>query len=372
VRNHAKLAYDAVAAWLEGDASPPDALAAVPGLDENLRWQDAAAQRLRAVRHEQGALDLETIEARAVFVGEEIRDLQQQAKNRARELIEDLMIAVNGVTARFLDAHGLPSLRRVLRSPERWERIVDVAGDLGERLPAEPDCSALEAFLRRRKRVDPLRFPDLSLTIVKLMGSGEYAVDVPGREPIGHFGLAVRDYTHSTAPNRRYPDVITQRMLKAALAEAPPAYSLTELGDLASHCTEQEDDVQRIERQVRKSLRRCCWKAATASASGIVTGASEKGTWVRLRRPSRAGWAARLGRPRRRRPRGSETPRHRRRARLHRLRARCALRRGSRQNRHHGRAGDGAARQVGCSSRGAHSPNRCLACTHPSGSSGQV
>ena len=286
VRNHAKLAYDAVSAWLEGDAPAPEALGAVPGLDENLRWQDAAAQRLRAVRHERGALDLETIEARAVFAGEQIRDLQLQAKNRARELIEDLMIAVNGVTARFLDDHGLPSLRRVLRSPERWERIVGVAAELGERLPADPDSTALETFLRRRKRVDPLRFPDLSLTIVKLMGSGEYAVDVPGREPVGHFGLAVRDYTHSTAPNRRYPDVITQRMLKAVLAGAPPAYSLAELEELASHCTEQEDDVTRIERQVRKSAAALLLEGRNGERfHGIVTGASEKGTWVRLLAP---------------------------------------------------------------------------------------
>jgi len=286
VRNHAKLAYDAVAAWLEGDAPPPEALAAVPGLDENLSWQDAAAQRLRAVRHERGALDLETIEARAVFAGEEIHDLEPQRKNRARELIEDLMIAVNGVTARFVEERGLPSLRRVLRAPERWARIVDVAGELGERLPAEPDCTALETFLRRRKRVDPLRFPDLSLTIVKLMGSGEYAVDIPGGEPTGHFGLAVRDYTHSTAPNRRYPDVITQRMLKAVLAGAPPAYSLDELGELARHCTEQEDDVQRIERQVRKSAAALLLEGRNGERfHGIVTGASEKGTWVRLLAP---------------------------------------------------------------------------------------
>ena len=286
VRNHAKLAYDAVAAWLEGDTPPPEALAAVPGLEDNLRWQDAAAQRLRAVRHQRGALDLETIEARAVFVGEEIRDLRAQPKNRARELIEDLMIAVNGVTARFLDGHGLPSLRRVLRSPERWARIVDVARDVNERLPAEPDCAALEAFLRKRKRADPLRFPDLSLTIVKLMGSGEYAVDAPGGEPVGHFGLAVRDYTHSTAPNRRYPDVITQRMLKASLAGLPTPYSVAELGELARHCTEQEDDVTKIERQVRKSAGALLLEGRNGERfHGIVTGASEKGTWVRLLGP---------------------------------------------------------------------------------------
>src|SRR5512134_1331381 len=286
VRNHAKLAYDSVSAWLDGSAPPPAPLAAVPGLEENLRWQDAAAQQLRGVRHEQGALDLETIEARAVFDGDELRNLEQPLKNRARELIEDLMIATNGVTARFLERHGLPSLRRVLRSPERWARIVGVASELGHELPAEPDSAALEAFLRNRKRADPLRFPDLSLTIVKLMGSGEYAVDVPGAAPTGHFGLAVRDYTHSTAPNRRYPDVITQRMLKATLAGAPPAYSLDELRELALHCTLQEDDASRIERQIRKSAAALLLEGRVGQRfQGIVTGASEKGTWVRVLAP---------------------------------------------------------------------------------------
>ena len=286
VRNKAKLAYDSVSAWLEGTAPPPTPLVAVPGLEENLRWQDEAAQQLRGVRHEQGALDLETIEARAVFAGEELRELQQPLKNRARELIEDLMIAANGVTARFLDEHGLPSLRRVLRAPERWERIVQVAHGLGSELPAMPDAAALEVFLQERKRADPLRFPDLSLTVVKLMGSGEYAVDAPGGAPSGHFGLAVRDYTHSTAPNRRYPDVITQRMLKAALVGAPPPYSLAELEELARHCTEQEDDAARIERQVRKSAAALLLEGRIGQRfQGLVTGASEKGTWVRLLTP---------------------------------------------------------------------------------------
>ena len=286
VRNRAKLAYDSASAWLEGEAPAPAALAAIPGLAENLRWQDAAAQQLREVRHQQGALDLETIEARAVFVGDEIAGLEQQQKNRARQLIEDLMIAANAVTARFLDRHGLPSLRRVLRSPERWDRIVGVARDAGEALPAEPDAAALEAFLRQRKKADPLRFPDLSLTIVKLMGSGEYAVDLPGAEPAGHFGLAVRDYTHSTAPNRRYPDVITQRLLKAALAGAPSPYSVAELQSLAAHCTEQEDDATKIERQVRKSAAALLLEDRIGQAfDGIVTGASEKGTWVRVLAP---------------------------------------------------------------------------------------
>ena len=262
------------------------ALAAIPGLEENLRWQDAAAQQLREVRHVQGALDLETIEARAVFVGDEIAGLEQQQKNRARQLIEDLMIAANAVTARFLDRHNLPSLRRVLRSPERWDRIVAVAREAGETLPATPDAAALETFLRRRKQADPLRFPDLSLTIVKLMGSGEYAVDLPGAEPAGHFGLAVRDYTHSTAPNRRYPDVITQRLVKAALADLPSPYSVAELQALAAHCTEQEDDATKIERQVRKSAAALLLEDRIGQTfEGIVTGASEKGTWVRILAP---------------------------------------------------------------------------------------
>ncbi|MEO7385386.1 MAG: ribonuclease R family protein [Gammaproteobacteria bacterium] len=286
VRNKAKLDYDGVSAWLEGTAPAPGPLAAVPGLDENLRWQDAAAQLLRGMRHEQGALDLETIEARAVFSGEQLRDLEQPLKNRARELIEDLMIAVNGVTARYLDQHGLPSLRRVLRSPERWARIVQVAGELGAELPGTPDAAALEAFLRKRKKADPVRFPDLSLTIVKLMGSGEYAVNAPGAQSTGHFGLAVHDYTHSTAPNRRYPDVITQRMLKAALADAPQPYSVAELDALARHCTQQEDDVARIERQVRKSAAALLLEGRIGEHfQGIVTGASAKGTWVRLLTP---------------------------------------------------------------------------------------
>lgn len=286
VRNRAKLAYEGISDWLEGAAPPPAALEAISGLEESLRSQDAAAQTLRGLRHERGALDLETIEARAVFAGEAIRDLEQPRKNRARELIEDLMIATNGVTARFLDERGLPSLRRVLRSPERWGRIADVARELGTELPAEPDSVALETFLLQRKQADPLRFPDLSLTIVKLMGSGEYAVDVPGVPHVGHFGLAVRDYTHSTAPNRRFPDVITQRMLKAALAGAPPAYSLDELAGLALHCTEQEDDATKVERQVRKSAAALLLETRIGQRfPAIVTGASEKGTWVRLLAP---------------------------------------------------------------------------------------
>ena len=289
VRNKAKLAYDAVSVGLEGGEFPEKARA-VPGVIEQLRIQDAVAQTLRGRREEEGALDLETIEPKAIFADDAIVDLAVQEKNRARELIEDFMIAANGTTARFLGARAIASLRRVVRSPERWQKIVEIARELGTRLPAEPDSRALEAFLLARRRADPLRFPDLSLVIVKLMGAGEYVVERPGQSPIGHFGLAVRDYTHSTAPNRRFPDLITQRLLKAALAGAPPAYDAAELGHLAAHCTEQEDDANKVERQVRKSAAALLLEQSIGQRfDAVVTGASEKGTWARIFRPPAEG-----------------------------------------------------------------------------------
>jgi len=286
VRNKAKLAYDAVDAWREAKGPMPEAMAKVPGIDAQIRLQDAAAQRLRACRYEKGALDLETIEARAVFEGEEIKDLTVDSQNRPRQLIEDFMIAANGVTARFLEAKGYPSLRRVVRSPERWLRIVAVAAEHGFSLPPEPDAKALEAFLKERRRADPQRFPDLSLVIVKLMGAGEYVLEVPGQPPIGHFGLAVRDYTHSTAPNRRYPDVITQRILKAALAGRPNPYANGELAGLARHCTDQEDAANKVERLLRKAAGALLLQSRIGERfDGVVTGASDKGTWVRIFKP---------------------------------------------------------------------------------------
>jgi exoribonuclease-2 len=264
----------------------PGPVAAVEGLDENLRIQDLVAQKLKSFRHEQGALDLETIEARPVFDGEEIRDLRVERKNRAKELIEDFMIAANGVTARYLMARKYPSLRRVVRSPKRWERIVEVASQHGVRLSPAPDPKALAAFLAVRKAADPLRFPDLSLTIIKLMGAGEYVVEFPGEAAPGHFGLAVRDYTHSTAPNRRYPDLITQRLLKAALSGSPPPYGREELTELARHCTEKEDDANKVERLVGKSAAAMLLAPRTGERfDAVVTGAAEKGTWVRLFHP---------------------------------------------------------------------------------------
>ncbi len=290
VRNHAKLAYNSVAAWLDGTAPAPPRVGAVPDLDAQLRAQDRAAQAMRGRRFQHGALSLHTPQAEAVFKGDELADLRPDEPNRAKELIEDFMVAANGVTAKYLAQKGFPSLRRVLRPPERWGRIVALAEALGERLPPEPSGEALAQFLTKRRHEDPTRFPDLSLSVVKLLGRGEYVLELPGQRAEGHFGLAVSDYTHSTAPNRRFPDLVTQRLLKAALSGEPSPYSNDELSALARHCTEQETNATKVERQVSKSA------AAQLLASrvgerfdGLVTGASEKGTWVRILHPAVEG-----------------------------------------------------------------------------------
>ncbi len=283
VRNHAKLAYNSVAAWLEGNGAAPEAVAVTKGLAENLRAQDRIAQSMKNVRRGLGALTLETIEARPVFDGDEIRDLQVERANRAKELIEDFMIAANGVTARYLLSEGFPSIRRVVRTPKRWDRIVVIAGEHGFKLSQEPDPRALDEFLSREKAADPLGFPDLSLAIIKLLGSGEYVAETPGRAGPGHFGLAIRDYTHSTAPNRRYPDLITQRLLKAALEGRSSPYSNDGLEDLARHCTKQEDAANKVERQVEKSAAALLLELRIGEQfEAMATGASSKGTWVRL------------------------------------------------------------------------------------------
>ena len=290
VLNRAKLAYSSVAAWLEGTAPAPPKLAAIPGLAEQLRIQDRAAQALRQVRHTHGALRLETLEVRAVFDDGALADLLPDEKNRAKELIEDFMIAANGVTARYLESKGLPSLRRVLRTPKRWDRIIALAAESGERLPLTPDAAALDAFLTKRRQIDPARFPDISLSVVKLLGSGEYALEVPGQPSEGHFGLAVRDYTHSTAPNRRFPDLVAQRLLKAALTGQPLPYTNDELAILARHCTDQEDNAAKVERQVAKSAAALLLAPRIGTRfDAIVTGASDKGTWARISRPTTEG-----------------------------------------------------------------------------------
>lgn len=290
VRSKAKLAYDAVSAWLAGDGAQPDAVSAAPGMEAQLRTQDQVAQQMRARRHAQGSLELETFEPRAVFDGEQVVDIRQQEHNRARQLIEEFMIAANECSARFLAEAGGASLRRVVRSPERWRRIVDLARKYGTQLPGIPDSLALAAFLAQQHQVDPLRFPDLSLVVVKLMGSGEYVVEQPGGLAVGHFGLAVRDYTHSTAPNRRFPDLITQRLIKAVLSGRPAPYESAELAALADHCTQQEDAAQKVERRMRKSEAALLLQSHIGQQyNAIVTGVSDTDNWVRIFEPPAEG-----------------------------------------------------------------------------------
>jgi VacB/RNase II family 3'-5' exoribonuclease len=286
VRNQAKLAYNSVAAWLEGKGPMPEAVAAVPGLFDNLRLQDRVAQQLKALRHEHGALDLQTLEARPVIVGDKIQDLQVDGRNRAKEIIEDFMIAANGVTARFLHGKKVASLRRMVRSPKRWKRIVEIAAQHNFKLPAQPDSKALEGFLAGQKAADSLRFPDLSLAVIKLLGPGEYVVEAPDEATPGHFGLAVKDYTHSTAPNRRFPDLITQRILKAAIEGSPLSYSRDELTELARHCTQKENNANKVERLVTKSAAALLLSSRIGDQfDAICTGAADKGTWVRIFQP---------------------------------------------------------------------------------------
>ncbi|HKC57337.1 MAG TPA: RNB domain-containing ribonuclease, partial [Vicinamibacterales bacterium] len=293
VRNRAKLAYPSVGAWLEGNGPPPPKIAEVPGLDANLRQQDRAAQALKKRRHQMGALTLATIEPRPVFEDDTLRDLAEAQRSRATELIEDLMVASNGVVARFLADHGLASLRRVVRVPQKWPRIVELAAQHGSRLPGDPDAVALEEWLLRQRAEDPQRFPDLSLSVVKLLGRGEYVVEQPGEDATGHFGLAVQDYTHSTAPNRRFPDLVAQRIVKVALAPGPgpaPPYGDGELQAIAERCTEREDAANKVERLVRKAAAALLLQSRVGDRfDAIVTGASEKGTWVRIRRPPAEG-----------------------------------------------------------------------------------
>lgn len=283
VRNHAKLAYNSVAAWLDGEAPMPEAAAAVSGLSENLQIQNQIAQKMRNYRHIHGSLNLQTLESRPIFDGTQISELKIEDRNSAKDIIEDFMIAANGVVARYLSSKGMPCIRRVVRTPKKWDRIVELAQQYGTRLPGNPDSKALEQFLIKQKAADPLRFPDLSLSVIKLLGSGEYVVEFPGQNSLGHFGLAVRDYAHSTAPNRRFPDLITQRLLKSAIAGKPSPYNEKDLQTLALHCTQQEDAADKVERQVSKSAAALLLEDRIGEQfNALVTGASDKGTWVRL------------------------------------------------------------------------------------------
>jgi exoribonuclease-2 len=286
VRNHAQLAYESVGAWLAGAAPLPAEAGQVDGLAAQLKLQDEAAQRLLAARRRAGSLDFETVEARAVVRDGRVVDLAVTHKDRARGLIENFMVAANGAVAGYLADAGRLGLGRIVRRPARWPRIVALAAALGEELPQEPDARRLSAFLERRKAADPLHYPDLSLSIVKLLGPGEYEVMRPGAPSAGHFGLAVSRYAHSTAPNRRYADLISQRLVKAALAGATAPYNDEALARLAAHCTEREGAAQKVERTMRKVAAALLFGHRIGqSFDAVVTGSSQKGTWVRTLHP---------------------------------------------------------------------------------------
>jgi VacB/RNase II family 3'-5' exoribonuclease len=289
IRNQAQLAYDEVGAWLDG-GDPPAKVTGHAALQEQLQLQSEAAQRLKSQRLRNGALELDTIEATPVAKNGRVVDLALTRKSRARDLIEDFMIASNIAIAVFLEAKGRSGIRRVVREPERWARIVALAKQYDATLPAKPDSLALAQFLSARRAADPLRFPDLSLTVVKLMGPGEYALDMPGKDPGIHFGLAVHDYSHATAPNRRYADLVTQRLAKAALAGADAPYSNDELSAISAHCTEREDAANKVERTMRKVAAALLLAHRIGDVfDGIVTGVSAHGTFARLFHPPAEG-----------------------------------------------------------------------------------
>jgi VacB/RNase II family 3'-5' exoribonuclease len=287
VHNYAKLSYESTGAWLDDKGPLPPAIERVPGMEAQIRLQFEAAQHLRQMRREHGALELETIQASPVLDSTgKVTDLSVTERNSARDLIENFMIAANVAMAQFLEAKGVFSLRRVVRTPEHWSRIVEIAESLGEKLPSEPDSRALADFMTRRKVADPVHFPDLSLSIVKLLGPGEYTVQKPGAASEGHFGLAVHDYTHSTAPNRRYADLITQRLVKAALGQAPAPYTETDLNAIAAHCTEREDAARKVERKMRKVAAAVLMRDRIGEVfDAIVTGVTPKGTFARTLKP---------------------------------------------------------------------------------------
>jgi len=283
VLNRAKLAYSSCGAWLEDRAPVPPEVASVAGMEEQLRLQQQISEQLRGIRKQQGALAFGNVEANPVVQNGEVKDLTLRGHNVAEDIIESFMVAANVAIAQFLKEQGSLSLRRVVRTPRRWDRIQAIALQFGVQLPPTPDARALSDFLEQRKAAAPDRFPDLSVSIVKLLGPGEYVVEPPGEEREGHFGLAVHDYTHSTAPNRRYADLVTQRLLKAVLRAGTAPYAQPELRTIAGHCTEREDAARKVERLMRKVMAASLLTSRIGEIfDGIVTGASPKGTYVRL------------------------------------------------------------------------------------------
>ncbi len=278
VFNKAKLTYNNVGPMLEKKApfNPKE-------FEATLTLQNTLAQKIKAKRIKMGALTLDTVETKAIVKDDQVLSLEVQVKNKAHELIENFMIITNTTIATHLKKNGYPSLRRVVRVPERWDRIVNIARSKGANLPSKPDSRALDAFLREQLQKDPVTFPDLSLTVIKLLGSGEYLVEMPEDEPLGHFGLAISEYAHTTAPNRRYPDIVMQNQLKSLLFNRPNPYTIDELMNLAKNCTDKEDQAQRVERHLKKSAAACLlYDKIGAQYEGIITGASFKGTWVRI------------------------------------------------------------------------------------------
>ena len=285
VHNYARLDYDSLGDWIEGEANVPEAIAHDETLIRQIQDQHDLAKRLQAVRQRNGSLDFSSIEANPIVRDGQVVGLAVPRKNQARMMIENFMVAANMALAGELLDHGIPTIQRVVRTPERWDRIVSVATEYGTHLPAEPNAKALSDFLHAQRQGDPLRFPDLSLTIVKLMGAGDYALVRPGEEQ-GHFGLAVSQYTHSTAPNRRYVDLVTQRIVKARLAGDPEPYSLDELEAIAEHCNERETASRKVERRMRKlAAVNMLHDEIGRTFDAIVTGSSPKGVYVRVISP---------------------------------------------------------------------------------------
>jgi exoribonuclease-2 len=290
VKNKAQLAYNGVGAWLENRGPAPAKVAASADLAAQLKLQDKAAQCMVDGRFQHGALDLETIETRPLMQGDQPTGIAKLEKNRATSLIEEFMVAANGVIARTFQDAGVASIRRIVRTPKRWDKIVEIAQALGTTLPADADSKALNDFLLAQKQKDPVHFPDLSLTVVKLMGPGEYVLVKPNEVSPGHFGLAVQDYTHSTAPNRRFPDVVTQRLLKALFAKANQPYSEDDLNTIATHCTLMEDNARKVEREMEKRIAAVVLKPRIGQTfPGIITGVSKSGTFVRTLNPNVEG-----------------------------------------------------------------------------------
>jgi len=284
VRNKAQLQYNSLGPWLEGKAPAPPKVFASSDLQAQLKLQDEVAQKLKAQRFQHGALNLQTDELQPLMLNDQVIDVVKQQKNHATELIEDFMVAANGVVARLLEK--VSSLRRIVRTPERWDRIVQLAATKSEKLPAQPDSKALNDFLLRRKAADPDHFADLSLSVIKLIGPGEYVLERPDDVAPGHFGLAVQDYTHSTAPNRRFADVVTQRLIKALLAGQKNPYSDAELTAIAANCTQKEDAAKKVEREMSKRLAAVAMQRRIGDVfDAVVTGATDHGTFVRIQQP---------------------------------------------------------------------------------------